>query len=89
MTLRPAGCLAGGCAFALALLVAVPLYRMLATSAEARRQAVLLVVLGLLLVLLALFGGRLPQPGTWKCAECGENNPEDKSACAGCGKDRA
>jgi hypothetical protein len=89
MTVRPAGCVAGGCAFALALLVATPLYRMLSTSADARRQAVLLGVLALLLVLLARFGGRDPQAGTWKCPECGENNADDLPRCAGCGRDRA
>jgi len=88
MTFRPAGCVAGGCGFVLALLVAVPLYRMLATDEAARRQAGLVLVAFALFAALWFVGGRRPKTETWKCVHCGEPNSEDNAGCSACGKHR-
>ena len=88
MTVRPSGCVFFGCVFALALLVAVPLYRLLASDETARRQAGLVLVAFALFAALWCVGGRRPKIETWKCTFCGEPNSEDNAGCPACGKHR-
>ena len=88
MEVRPSGCVYFGCVFALALLVAVPVYRLLVSDETARRQAGLVLVAFALFAALWFVWGRRPKAATWKCAHCGEPNSEDNAGCSACGKHR-